>query len=72
MAEEKLEYLDAEKKELIESIGATPIEDFKPAIPDCKEEIHRSAQTAHALRELGTVGTKTAEPGLSDGRTWAS
>ena len=44
MDEDKLEYLDAEEEELIESIETTPIEDLKPAFPNYKQEIRRAAQ----------------------------
>ena len=44
MADNKLEYIDDEEKELIESIEATPIEDLKPASPDYKKKMHRAAQ----------------------------
>jgi len=44
MTANEFKYIDDEEKELIESIEATPIEDFKPASPDIKKETERAAQ----------------------------
>ena len=44
MADNELEYIDEEEKELIESIEATPVENLKPATPDYKKQIYRAAQ----------------------------
>ncbi len=44
MIANEFEYIDDEERELIESIEATPIKDFKRASPDIKKEIERAAQ----------------------------
>ena len=44
MTKKKIDYIDEGEKKLIESIERTPIEDFKPASPEIKNEAVRAAR----------------------------
>ena len=43
-------YMDAEEKELIESIENLEAEELKPAKPDIKKTIERAAMEYHSVR----------------------
>ena len=43
MSQDDFKYMDAEEKELIESIENLKIEELKPAKPDIKKKIERAA-----------------------------
>jgi predicted DNA binding CopG/RHH family protein len=44
MADDRIEYLDDEERELIDSIESTPVDQFKPASDETKQQLREAAR----------------------------
>jgi len=63
MTDHTFEYLDDEERDLIESIEATPIEEFKPAPDSVKQEL-REAARAHVQSHQTRMNIRISEADL--------